>query len=566
MGERVNGRAAFVNARDLLLEHRGDPDGAASNFRWPELDRFNWATDFFDEIADRREGQALIVVSGDGTTSLTFRDLRDHSNATANLLREIGIKRGDRVLLSLGNVASLWEVMLAAIKLGAVVVPTSTLLGPPDLQDRIERAGVRAVVADSAETAKFEGLRGDFSRVVVGEASGWQSLADAERQPTRFEADGETLASDPLLLYFTSGTTARPKLVEHTHASYPVGHLSTMYWIGVRPGDVHVNISSPGWAKHAWSSFFAPWNGEATVLILDFPRFSATRLLTSLVEQRVTTFCAPPTVWRAIIQEDLKDYDVHLREAVAAGEPLNPEVIEQVADAWGVRVRDGYGQTETTCQIGNPPGLPLRPGSMGKPLPGYEIALVDPDGRLGNDGEICIDLSRRPTGLMVGYRTNAEERATPLTGDYYHTGDVASRSSDGYFTYVGRTDDIFKSSDYRISPFELESVLVEHPFVVEAAVIPSPDPLRLAVPKAVVLLAAGIEPTPEHAATLLEFCRERLAPFKRVRRIEFAELPKTASGKIRRVELRQAELVRSEQGIRGPNEYWEEDLVSEARD
>ncbi len=376
------------------------------------------------------------------------------------------------------------------------------------------------------------------------------------------------MASDPLLLYFTSGTTAQPKLVEHTQVSYPVGHLSTVYWIGLQPGDVHLNISSPGWAKHAWSNVFAPWNAEATTLILGHERFSAEVLLRAFGKQAVTTFCAPPTVWRMLIQSDLSAADVTaLRECVAAGEPLNPEVIEQVRRAWDITIRDGYGQTETTAQVGNSPGQAVKPGSMGRPLPGYPVVLVDPvTGAPGHEGEICLDLARRPLGLMTGYRGDPERDAAAMHGGYYHTGDVASRDEDGYLTYVGRTDDLFKASDYRISPFELESVLIEHEAVAEAAVVPSPDPVRLAVPKAYVTLAAGAEPSPETALAILAYARERLAPYKRVRRLEFADLPKTISGKIRRVELRGQETERhgggpaAPAGPRGVTEFWEEDF------
>jgi acetyl-CoA synthetase len=331
-----------------------------------------------------------------------------------------------------------------------------------------------------------------------------------------------------------------------------------MYWIGLQPGDVHLNISSPGWAKHAWSSFFAPWNAGATVLALDHARFDASAVLSAVREHGVTTFCAPPTVWRMIVQADLGRRPAALREAVSAGEPLNPEVIEEVQRRWGLQIRDGYGQTETTAQIGNPPGAPVKVGAMGRPLPGYEVALLDPDGNPADEGEICLPLDPRPGGLMVAYRDSEERTADAFRGGHYHTGDVARRDADGYLTFVGRTDDVFKSSDYRISPFELESVLIEHPAVAEAAVVPSPEPLRLAVPKAYVLLTAGIDPTRETAASILAHCRDRLPPFKRVRRIEFADLPKTISGKIRRTELRAAEEDRATE--RRELEFWEEDL------
>jgi len=576
MTQPLSPTATFRAARDLLLHHRDDYRAAMDEFSWPHLPEFNWALDWFDVIAAEHPGQeALRIVAEPGVTTLTYGELAARSNQVANLLRELGARRGDRLLLMLGNIAPLWEVILAAIKLGLVIIPASTLLSPDDLADRIDRGEVRHVVTETAHKDKFAGLPGQWTRVLVdgaAPAEGWHAYADAFSGPAEFAPDGPTTAGDPLLLYFTSGTTAQPKLVEHTHVSYPAGHLSTLYWIGLRPGDMHLNISSPGWAKHAWSNVFAPWNAEATALILGHDRFSAEVLLRALGEQRVSTFCAPPTVWRMLIQSDLRAADVTaLRECVAAGEPLNPEVIEQVRHAWDITVRDGYGQTETTAQIGNCPGQQVKLGSMGQALPGYAVALLDPiTGEPAEEGEICLDLSRRPLGLMTGYRGDPEREAAAMRDGYYHTGDVAAVDDDGYLTYVGRTDDVFKASDYRISPFELESVLIEHEFVAEAAVVPSPDPLRLAVPKAYVTLVAGAEPSGETALAIFAYTRERLAPYKRVRRLEFAELPKTISGKIRRVQLRAQENERlggeaappapAAGGVRGVTEFWEEDF------
>jgi acetyl-CoA synthetase len=550
----------FRAARDVLLERREDYERAYAEFRWPRLDEFNWALDWFDAVAAGNQHPALRVVDENGSErTLSFAALSARSNQVANHLRRLGVARGDRLILMLGNQVELWETILAAMKLGAVVIPATTLLGPVDLVDRVERGNARHVVAGSGDAAKFDAVPGGYSRVVVGEpVDGWHAYADSYDEPDAFRPDGVTRTSDALLLYFTSGTTARPKLVEHTHASYPVGHLSTMYWIGVRPGDVHLNISSPGWAKHAWSNVYAPWNAEASVLVVNQRRFDAAALLDTMVACGVTTFCAPPTVWRMLIQEEIGAWSVPLREAVAAGEPLNPEVIEQVRRAWEITVRDGYGQTETTAQIGNPPGARVKEGSMGRPLPGYHVALLDPlSGDEATEGEICLPLAERPLGLMTGYRDSAELSAEAMRGGHYHTGDVARRDEDGYITYVGRADDVFKASDYRISPFELESVLLEHPAVAEAAVVPAPDPLRLAVPKAYVTLAGGHEPTRETAFSILRYAREQLAPYKRVRRLEFGELPKTISGKIRRVELRAQE---DEREARAPAEFRDEDF------
>jgi acetyl-CoA synthetase len=552
---------AFLAARDFLFRTREDYETAYRDFRWPKLDRFNWALDYFDAMAKDNERAALWQVDeGGGETKVSFAAMSARSNQVANHFRGLGVRRGDRVLLMLGNVVPLWESLLAAMKLGAVIVPATTLLTRDDLLDRFSRGRVRHVIAGVANAAKFDDLPGDYTRILVGgDKPGWHSYAAADAASTSFDPDGETRASDPLLLYFTSGTTSKPKLVLHSHQSYPVGHLSTMYWLGLRPGDVHLNISSPGWAKHAWSCIFAPWNAGATVFLFNQPRFSAKPLLDTLVRCGVTTFCAPPTVWRMLIQEDLAAWQVKLTEVIGAGEPLNPEVIERVRQAWGLTIRDGYGQTETSAQVGNSPGQKVKAGSMGRPLPGYTVRLVDADGEEQSEAEICLPLAARPLGLMQGYQDD-DGRIRPLEGDVYRTGDVANRDADGYLTYVGRADDVFKASDYRISPFELESAMIEHAAVVEAAVVPSPDPLRLAVPKAFIVLASGHKPDRDTALALFRHARAHLSPFKRVRRIEFSDLPKTISGKIRRVELRRNEAEQRKAGARGATEFWEEDF------
>jgi acetyl-CoA synthetase len=617
MTDSRSGAASFRAARDFLLRERDDYDAARAGFCWPELHEFNWALDWFDVIAtEHPDRTALRIVTPPGPeadeagrtggaergTRISYADMSARSSQVASWLRDVGVQRGDRLLLMLGNIAPLWETILAAMKLGAVIIPTSTLLGPPDLADRISRGQVRHVITESVHVPKFREVPGDWTRIAVAPTTGggtapapaapaqaagppsrgaWLAYEESWNASPHFTPDGPTPASNSLLLYFTSGTTAQPKLVQHTHASYPAGHLSTMYWIGLQPGDVHLNISSPGWAKHAWSNVYAPWNAGATAMIFGYDRFSPENLLQVLAEERVSTFCAPPTVWRMLIQADLSSGDVSaLRECLGAGEPLNPEVIEQVRSAWGITVRDGYGQTETTAQIGNTPGQAVQLGSMGRPLPGYDVTLIDPaSGNAGDEGEICLDLSHRPLGLMTGYLGDAAQEAEAMRDGYYHTGDVASRDADGYITYIGRTDDVFKASDYRISPFELESVLIEHEAVAEAAVVPSPDAVRLSVPKAYVSLAPGLAPSAEVARSILAYGRSRLAPYKRIRRIEFADLPKTISGKIRRVELRSQEDQRAGNGDapfrdpdgiggpfrpepspRGTTEFWEEDF------
>ena len=564
-------------ARDFLVSHRDDYATAYAGFTWPRLPVYNFVTDWFDGLAEEDpDALALWVVDAEAEQKLTFRQLADRSVAVAHFLGSLGLRRGDRLLLVLGNVVPLWEVMLAAIRMGAVVIPATPQLSPADLADRVQRGDAKLLVADLADADKFAHLDLPLGKVGVGVPEGqqgWIPYADADAfAGADPHLPGVSRGDDEMLLYFTSGTTAVPKLVAHTHTSYPVGHLSTLYWMGLRPGDVHLNISSPGWGKHAWSNVFTPWLAGATVVVANFARFDPQTILDLIVRAEVTTFCAPPTVWRMLVQTDLASVRTTIREALSAGEPLNPEVIEQVRTAWGLTIRDGYGQTETTAQVANPPGAEVRPGSMGRPLPGYRVVLVDPvtAERRDDEGELCLDLSEdvdgagvggRPVPLMLGYQERAgvfddELNAEAFAGGVYHTGDVVSRDADGYLTYVGRSDDVFKASDYRISPFELESVLIEHPAVAEAAVVPAPDPVRLAVPKAYVTLAAGHSPDATTAADILAYAREHLAGYKRVRRLEFAELPKTISGKIRRVELREAEAARTE---RAASEYRDSD-------
>lgn len=558
--------AAFIQARDLLLQHRLDYERAIQDFRWPRLGSFNWALDYFDPMAENNPAPALRIVDGQAAEQCySFAQISTRSSQVANYLRSLGVKRGERLLLMLGNEVALWELMLAASKLGAVVVPATALLACEDLVDRLARGRISHIIAGHAHVAKFQGLGEGCTRIVAGgEASGWHCLATAYQYPHEFAPDAPTQATDPLLLYFTSGTTSKPKMVLHSHQSYPVGHLSTMYWIGLQPGDLHLNISSPGWAKHAWSSCFAPWNAGACVFIHNVERFSAKGLLQALQAYPVTSLCAPPTVWRMLIQEDLATVraGLRLRELVGAGEPLNPEIIEQVHNAWGLWLRDGFGQSETTAIVGNSPGQALKPGSMGRPLPGYALALLDADGQPAQEGEVALPLQPGPLGLMLGYADNPEKTAEAMRDNYYRTGDTAMVDDDGYITFVGRADDVFKASDYRISPFELESALIEHPAVMEVAVVPSPDPLRLAVPKAYLIVAPGYQADAALAQRLFTFVQEQLAAYKRVRRLEFvSELPKTISGKIRRVELRQREERGQGQG-RGVVEFYEEDFVA----
>ncbi|MER6911529.1 AMP-binding protein [Streptomyces sp. NPDC000594] len=601
--------ARFRAARDVLLRHRTDWASAVASFSWPRLTEFNWALDWFDVLARDPDGgdRPALRLIGDGgpkdgspdvgapgrDRTLTFRELSHRSDLLATGLRERGVRRGDPLLLMVGNRAEVWETILAAIKLGAVLVPTYTTATPAEIADRLERGRVRHVVAEAALTGRFPAGGGRWgvgvgARVGVGTGvgvggtvPGWTPYEEIiERAPTgdgtgpAFVPDGPTPAHAPLFRYFTSGTTARPKMVEHTHVSYPVGHLSGMYWNGLLPGDLHLNLSAPGWAKHAWSSFFVPWNAEATVVALDHTRVGPAGVLRVLRTRGVTSFCAPPSLWRTLVAEGLGGPPGALRETVSAGEPLDPALADTVRRHWGVELRDGYGQTETTGQIGNPPGRRPRPGSMGLPLPGYRVTLRSPaTGREvpdGEPGEICLELgSHRPLGLMSGYvgapadatnpvdppdatdATDPEGPVDPPDPDpegpvdpappagHHRTGDLAVRAPDGSLTHLARADDMFKSFDHRISPRELEEVLLGHPAVAEAAVVPEPHPEGRWVPKAYVVPAPGRTAGGETARAVLARVRDRLPPEKWVRSLEFLpELPRTASGKIRRAGLR----------------------------
>jgi len=543
---------AVREARDFLFAHARDHDSATAGFAWPQLDEFNFALEWFDVVAGEHPDRPAVTIvdAGLNATSWSYAELSRRSDQVANWLRGNGLRRGDNVIVMLHNTIELWETILGLAKVGAVAVPTSTLLSAADLAYRVQHSDARAVVVTTALRARLEGLPRRIARIGVGPATppGWLDLAASGQAKDEFVPDGPTPADALNLLYFTSGTTSRPKLVRHTQVSYPVGHLSTMWWLGVRPGDIHLNISSPGWGKHAWSNFFAPFLAQATVFVFNYERFDAGALMKVMGAHGVTTFCAPPTVWRMLIQADLTQLSTPPRELLGAGEPLNPEVIARVRDAWGSTIRDGFGQTEMTCCIGNGPGQPVKDGSMGRPMPGYPVVLLDPATGLPSpdEGEICLDLARPILGLMDGYHNDPEMTAEACRNGFYHTGDLAWADADGYLTYIGRADDVFKASDYKISPFELESILLEHPFVTEVAIVPSPDPVRAAVPKAFVCLVQDFATEQEAAArAIYAHARERLSGFQRVRILEFVqELPKTISGKIRRVELREREAAR----------------------
>ncbi len=503
---------------------------------------------------------------------VTYHELREYSDKLVNALEARGYSKGDSILVMTGNDLELFTIFLGLLKGGMPIVPATILLSTEDVLDRVRRANVKAVMADRHAFEKIEAVRGKLESlgvrdfISVGEPrKGWTFFDDLLGDGGVGYNNVNTMADDLALIYFTSGTTAKPKMVFHTHASYPVGHLTTMYWVGAGPGMRHYNISSPGWAKWAWSTFFTAFNAAATSMVYAYKGFDPKKTLRFITEYGVNTLCAPPTVWRMFILEKMEEYNwENLKEAVSAGEPLNPKVIETVREKTGVTVREGYGQTETTLQIGYFPGLEVKPGSMGKPAPGYDIVLVDWEGNPvppGEDGQIAIRIEpEKPLGLMRGY-DDPEKNAKVFRSGLYWTGDVATMDNEGYIYFIGRADDVFKSSDYRISPFEVESDLIKHPAVAEVAVVPSPHPIKWTVPKAFIVLKPGYKPTPELAKDIFQYARTHMAPYKRPRIIEFVDqLPKTISGKIRRVQLRQIEKERRERGERGENEYFEEDF------
>ena len=567
----------FLRQRDVLLK-AGSYEEARANFKWPPPGEFNWAIDYFDKyLVENATNPALVYIndelfkSGDSKV-ISYGELRARSNRLANALIDLGVGRGDVVMVMLNNRPELFESFLALMKIGAVISPATTLLIPSDIEDRASRAHFKAVIVDPEVVNRVNQIRDRLEKLGVKyfislgkQGPGWLDYYELVSGKSENFQGVRTRTDELLLVYFTSGTTAKPKIVMHTHSSYPIGHLTTMYWVGAKPGYRHMNISSPGWAKWAWSTFFAAFNAGATTVVYDYSgRFSAANHLKVLENYGVDTLCAPPTVWRMIILEDLTKYNLDkIKSFVSAGEPLNPEVIERVYKATGKYIRDGYGQTETTLMVGNFPGMKIKPGSMGKPAPGYEIVLVDEDGNpvsVNKDGHITVRTSPRPLGLMVGYDDENKNKEVFRLGLYF-TGDVAFMDDEGYLYFVGRADDVFKSSDYRISPFELESDLLKHPAVAEAAVVPSPDPIRGFVPKAYIVLKPGYTPSRDLAHDVFKFIRLNIAPYKRPRVIEFVpELPKTISGKIRRVELRGIEREKRNKGVKGEHEYFEDDF------
>ncbi len=530
----------------------GDYAETYRTFRQTVPERYNWAYEVFDEWGRDPDKVAMLWVAPDGRTSrsVTFREMSERSKRVANALTDLGAKRGDRVFIMLHRVVEWWEIMLGCMRSGVVPVPGTTLLTTKDIGYRINVSDTAIVITDPDNIGKVEAVRGDCPTlkdvVVVGGKGPWQEYEDLLEAASPELPHPQNLSSDPLNIYFTSGTTGHPKMVLNTHATYPIGHVATgKFWLDNRPTDVHWTLADTGWAQAAWTCFYAPWNMGAAVFIWDQRgRFSARETLDIFERFPITTFFAPPTAYRMMVLEDLKAFKPKaLRHTVGAGEAVNPEVIDAWREGTGLHIWEGYGQTESTLLAATFPGMEYRPGSMGVTAPGYYMAVVDEQGNElpdGTEGELAVKTEPEwPVGLFPEYWRNPEANAKSFHDGWYYTGDLVSRDEDGYFWFVGRADDVIISASYRIGPFEVESALLEHPAVAEAAVIGKPHPLRGAIVKAFVVLAEPNTPSDDLVATLQDHVKIVTAPYKYPREVEFvADLPKTISGKIRRNELR----------------------------
>lgn len=524
---------------------------------------FNWAFDVFDRWARDPDKLAMLWVSPDGQPRrFTFAELAERSRRFANVLGGLGATPGERVLIILPRVAQWWEIVLGCLRARAISVPGTTLLTTKDLRYRLTVSAASTVITDEENAAKIDQVLDECPsvkhRIVVGRAGrGWEPYEELMSRAHTAYAHPGNASSDPMMIYFTSGTTGHPKMVLHTHASYPIGHVITgKFWLDNGPDDLHWTISDTGWAQAAWTCFFAPWNMGAALFVWDArgKKFDAQQTLAMFERFPITTFFAPPTAYRMLVQEPLHTYRFPaLRHCLGAGEAVNPEVIEAWREGTGQHIYEGYGQTETVLVAGTFPATPWKPGSMGPAAPGHVLGIVDDEGRevsRGTEGDLAVRVApQRPVGMFAGYWRNDEATRTCHRGDWYVTGDRASMDEDGYLWFVGRADDVINSASYRIGPFEVESALVEHPAVAEAAVVGKPDALRGEIVKAFVVLGTGHVPSPALAAELQEHVKHVTAPYKYPREIEFmAELPKTISGKIRRTELRQLERERARAG------------------
>ena len=548
----------------MIVQNYAAAPPAVRNFSVQPPPMFNWGFDVVDRWGREQPSRTALILDRDQgrAVTYTFGDVSTKSSQLANYLSKGGVRKGDPVLLMLPNTPMLWLSVVALIKLGAIAVPSAPTLTTKDLGYRISAAGIKAVVSDGKNALKFSGVTGAAvgSRKFLAEGAqeGWLDLNNGFSESARV-ARSETRADDTALVYFTSGTEGLPKMVVHTHVSYPLGHRATALWLGIEEGKLHWNISSPGWAKHAWSSIFAPWNAGAPTLSYDYVGgFNAAKHLQKIEEHGVESLCAAPTIWRMFALEELTKYDLtSLRNVCSAGEPLNPEIMERFRKSTGLTIRDGYGQTETVLAIANFPGLRIKEGSVGVPSPLYDVDIVDEEGRIlpaDEEGYVAIRTTPRPFALFKEYAKDPGKTNDVFRNGWYYTGDRATKDADGYFWFVGRADDVIKSSGYRIGPFEVESALIKHPSVAEAAVVPAPDPVRGAVVKAFVVLREGHAPSQALADELAAFVARETGPYRHPRKIEFVtslEAVKTISGKIRRKNLRLAEYGKAEKNVQG---------------
>ncbi|HEM55800.1 MAG TPA: AMP-dependent synthetase [Thermodesulfobium narugense] len=576
----------FLKLRDFILSYP-DYEQCRREFKWPHLTKFNWALDYFDFIASNNNDTALLFVDDDGKEIWASYDfLRKRSNQVANFLKEIGLQKRDRVMVMMENSVSLFEILLGVMKAGGVIIPAATMLPAEDVAERIETANIKFVFVDGdivPKLSKIEVIANKYLNAVVnvgnhsnsvfnnskGKSPIWINYIEVDNFKEEYSPSFITYSTDEMYSFFTSGTTAKPKLVTHNH-NYPVGHLTTLYWVGCTRGDIHYNISAPGWAKHAWSSVFVPWNAQATAFIYKYKgRFNPKNILSKIEKYKITTLCAPLSVWKLFLIENLKSYKFSLREIVSAGEPLNPEVIKKVKEYINLNLREGYGQTESTLMIGNFKGEHTKKGSMGKAAPGYNLSILSNQLDLkneGEDGQIGVNIYPiKPLGILNAYNDSAKNESV-FKGGYYLSGDTAYVDKDGYFYFVGRTDDVFKSLDYRISPFEVESEIMEHHAVLEVAVVPTTDEREMIVPKAFIVLKPDYIPSREMALELFRFIRKHVAPYKRPRFIEFLDsFPKTVSAKIIRKDLREYDQKIKKKKIKAEHEYREKDFLEEIR-
>jgi len=572
----------FFDLRNAV-QQAPDYETVQKLFHWPHVTKFNWATDYFDQIAKGNQKDALIYADTNGNEKkVSFEQMRQRSNQVANFLSDLGMEKGDRVLIMMDTSVEIFELFLGIMKMGGAMIPASTLLSPADISDRIKRGEVKFVIAhhkfkdriDQAGEA-LQQLKALICVKEINEACtlvpeehlpDWVNYEDTYSYPTTYEPAFITFSTDTLFLFFTSGTTSKPKLVIHPY-HYPFGHLTTMYWLDLQEEDIHYNISSPGWAKFAWSSFMAPWNAGATIFTFKYAAFDPDKTLDFIEKYKITSLCAPLSVWKLFVLRDFSKYQFNLKKIVSAGEPLNPEITKKVESLTGLQLREGYGQTETTALIYTPKGMQVPEGSMGKASPGYNIKILDEkldEVPYGQDGQIAVEMYPvKPLGLLDGYDDEQKNKEI-FKGGWYLTGDTAYMDKDGFVYFVGRVDDVFKSLDYRISPFEVESEIMEHHAVMEVGVVPTVDQRDRIVPKAFVVLKPDFIANKQMALQLFRFIRDNMAPYKRPRSIEFMEaFPKTISAKVMRKDLRKYDQELKEKGERGTYEFFEIDFAEE---